>query len=151
MAVGKKNELPAPRNVDRELVAAAGKELVIQAGDLIAPRKGGLPNEELEKRISHRLDLINAYLTDETFLGRLAYTSLKDIAVAEAIQLDKLMALRGQPSIIVGHQNYKKLDELSSALLEEVRKRKLKVTATERKVDIVAQIAEDNDALDTNT
>lgn len=141
MPPSKHDQMPMPKNVGKDLIAQAGQEIIAKVGDKITPRKGGIPNEELEKRISHRLDLIDAYLTDETFLGRLSYTSLKDITVAEAIQLDKLMALRGVPSVIIGHQNYKKLDEISQAILEEVKKRRLKVTATERKIDITEDTA----------
>ena len=126
----KQNPLPKPTTrsltcVPQELVDQAGKELALSIGP-VPVRKGSIPTEELEARISHRLDLIHRYLTDETVLGRLAFTSYKDITVAEAIYMDKLMALRGQPSIIVGHATHKRLDELGPALIAELTKRGIK-------------------------
>jgi hypothetical protein len=91
--------------------------------------------EILEKRISHRLDVIDAYLDDETLLEKLKEAKLKDIGVFEGIQLDKLLVLRGQPNQIISMADHSKLDDLGPALLQELNRRQLKVTATETKTE----------------
>jgi hypothetical protein len=87
--------------------------------------------ETHEKRIAQRLEWIDTYLTHEKFLEKLDESKLKDIGIYEAVLTDKWLLLKGQPNQIISNADHSKLDDIGPALLQELNRRKLKVTATE--------------------
>jgi hypothetical protein len=95
-----------------------------------------VPNAKLEKRISHRLDILASYLQDDVLVDKLEKTKLKDIIILEAILIDKLLALRGHPSSILRVEDSRKLDEVGSLILDEIKRRGLVVNLQERKAEI---------------
>lgn len=53
--------------------------------------------------------------------------SLKDLAIASGVMLDKSLLLRGEPTQIMSHQQRKRLDELAPALIAEMQRRGLPI------------------------
>jgi hypothetical protein len=96
--------------------------------------------ETHEKRLSQRLEWIDAYLDQDTFFEKLKEAKLKDIGIYEAVLTDKLLLLRGQPNQIISMADHSKLDELGPKLLEELNRRQLKVTATETKTERTVEL-----------
>ena len=92
--------------------------------------------EALEKRITHRLDVVDRYLTDEVLEAKLEKASLKDTGIYEGIFLDKLLTIKGQPTAILRVEDSLKLDELGVAILKEIKQRGLSATLTERSVEV---------------
>jgi ribosome-associated translation inhibitor RaiA len=95
-----------------------------------------LTTHEIEQRVSARLDTIHAFLGEDDGANlrvKLEKASLKDISIAEGIAYDKLLTLRGQPTVIFGTQEHKQLDALLPALMDELKRRGTKVELTERK------------------
>ena len=92
--------------------------------------------EAIEKRVTHRLDVIFRYLTDEVLEAKLAGASLKDLGIYEGIFLDKLLLIKGQPTAIFKVEDSMKLDELGAAILREIKQRGLSATLTERSVEV---------------
>lgn len=92
--------------------------------------------EALEKRITHRLDVVDRYLSDEVLEAKLEKATLKDIGIYEGIFLDKLLTIKGQPTAILKIEDSMKLDELGTAILKEIKNRGLTATLTERTAEI---------------
>ena len=92
--------------------------------------------ETIEQRLSRRLDVIDRVLTDQEYSDRLSKVSVKDIAVAEGIYIDKITNLRGQPNRVVGSDTRTKLAELGVALLQEAQRRGLSITLKERVLEV---------------
>ena len=105
--------------------------------------------ETVEKRLSRRLDLLDQHLSDDTFKARVDKATLKDLAVVEAIYVDKLLALRGQPNQGVGSDTRAKLGELGATLLAELNRRGLNVKLTERTIEASTLGPEHADAIAT--
>lgn len=82
-------------------------------------------NDEIESIITRRMRLLDKWLTDERLEAVFAQTKGKDMAVMEAIWIDKLLALRGTPVATISVQQQHKMDELMPALLEEMKRRGL--------------------------
>jgi hypothetical protein len=61
-------------------------------------------------------------------------SKLKEIAIAEAIYMDKSLILKGQPTLIVGAAERVKLNEVMPALLAEMRRRNMTTTVSERQI-----------------
>ena len=100
-----------------------------------------LTSDELERRASSLLDELDTYLKANNYAAfktKLAAANLQQTAIFQGILIDKMLTLRGQPNQIVGYQEQASLDQLMPALLEEMKRRGLKATATERKVEITA-------------
>ena len=95
-----------------------------------------ITNPELEKRVSHRLEVINTYLDDAEFVGKLASSTLAQIGDYEKVLLGTRQLIKGQPTSIIGHGEQKKLDELGHLLLAELKRRGLSVKLTERKAEV---------------
>src|SRR5437867_10187450 len=104
-------------------------------------------NSKLEKRISHRLDILASYLQDDVLVDKLDKTKLKDIIILEAILIDKLLALRGHPSSILRVEDSRKLDEVGGLILAEIKRRGLVVNMQERKVTVDVPPGPDTSAL----
>ena len=96
-----------------------------------------ITREALEKRISRRLEIIDTFFTEEKLIQKLEKANLRDITIMEGTMMDKLLILRGQPSMIIGHLERGKLNELVPALLEEIKRRGLKqITETKAELEI---------------
>lgn len=93
----------------------------VELKDRVAP----IARDLLERRISQRLDLIDAYLTPETLIDKLEKSSLAQVGIYEGILLDKLASLRGQPTTIISVTDQRKADEVGSLLLRELERRGL--------------------------
>ena len=92
--------------------------------------------EALERRITHRLDVVDRYLTDEVLEAKLTKASLKDTGIYEAIFLDKLLTIKGQPTAILKVEDSMRLDELGTAILREIKNRGLTATLTRETAEI---------------
>lgn len=101
----------------------------------LAERVRPVSRDILERRVSERLDIIDAFLTVDKFLEKLEKTSLKDIGIYEGILLDKLAAIRAAPSVGITTQDQAKLDQLAPALLKVLEQRGLTAVATERRIE----------------
>lgn len=119
--------LNAARALDRKLQQKYSGEM-----EQIRP----LATEALERRLTRRLDIVDRYLDEETLLSKLSESRLKDIGIYEAILLDKLLVIRGQPTAILRMEDSMKLDELGQAILQEIRRRGLSATLTERTAEV---------------
>ena len=100
-----------------------------------------LTQDILEQRASNLLDVLESYLSAgnyQAFKDKIEKANLQQVGIFQGILIDKMLTLRGQPSSIVGYQEQASLDQLMPALLEEMKRRGLKATATERKVEIIA-------------
>ena len=100
-----------------------------------------LTQDILEQRASNLLDELDGYLRAnnfQAFKDKIEKANLQQVGIFQGILIDKMLTLRGQPSSIVGYQEQASLDQLMPALLEEMKRRGLKATATERKVEITA-------------
>mgnify|MGYP001581748706 CR=1 FL=1 len=91
--------------------------------------------ESLERRVSRRLNVLDRYLTDQRLTDLLAESKLKEIGIFEGIFLDKALVLKGQPTVIIGSEERVKLNEVMPALLQELRRRNLITTISERKIE----------------
>lgn len=93
----------------------------VELKDKVTP----IARDLLERRISQRLDLIDAYLSPETLLTKLETSTLAQIGVYEGILMDKLAALRGQPAAIITVTDQRKADQVGALLLKELERRGL--------------------------
>ena len=94
--------------------------------------------EAIEKRITHRLDVVDRYLTDDVLEAKLEKASLKDTGIYEAIFLDKLLTIKGQPTAILKLEDSMRLDELGTAIMREIKNRGLTATLTRETAEITA-------------
>ena len=103
--------------------------------------RGRLTADIMEERAGRIMDVIDDYLKggDEsysTLLYKLDKATLKDIGIFMGITTDKMLTLRAQQLGQWSPQEATKADELLIALMNEVKSRGLKVTATERKIEV---------------
>ena len=106
--------------------------------------KRALTAEIMEKRASAIMDVVDGYLKGQdgsyqTLLDKLKIASLKDVGIFSGIVTDKMLTLRAQQPQAWSPQEATKADELLVALMNEIKSRGLKVTATERTVEVAAQ------------
>ena len=110
-------------------------ELILNARPA-QPSAGLLSNEDLEKRLSHRLDILHLYLDDAELLGKMAQSTLSQLGIYESNLIEHRQLLKGQPTAIVGRGEQKKLDEVAKLLLSEIKRRGLSVKLTERTAQV---------------
>lgn len=91
--------------------------------------------ESLQRRVARRLNVLDRYLTDDKLIELLAASSLKEVGIYEGIMLDKSLVLQGQPTVIIGSDDRKRLDEAMPRLLTELRRRNLITSMSERTVE----------------
>ena len=103
---------------------------------------GGTPSnavtitkESLERRVARRLNVLDRYLTDDKLFALLQLSSLKEIGIYEGIMMDKSLVLKGQPTVIIGNEDRKAMDEVMPRLLVEMKKRGLITSVSERKIE----------------
>lgn len=94
-----------------------------------------ITKESLERRTSRRLNVLDRYLTDEMLHQLLSQSSLKEIGIYEGIMMDKMLVLKGQPTVIIGNAERAEIENVLPRLLRELNRRGLTATATERKVE----------------
>ena len=124
------------------------KTLTHVANDVLAAATfdgGGTPDdspvvtkESLERRIARRLNVVDRYLSDERLAELLSISGLKEIGVYEGIMMDKALVIRGQPTVIVGSEDRTAMDTVLPKLINEMRRRKLITTVSERKMEFVS-------------
>lgn len=86
---------------------------------------------ELEAAWGTVFDKSAAWLLDGDHLTeKLEKATFSQVAIGLGIAQDKIMALRGEPSVVVGYAERRKMDELLPLLAKELEKRQLTVTAT---------------------
>jgi hypothetical protein len=94
-----------------------------------------ITKESLERRVARRLNVIDRYLTDDKLFALLKLSSLKEVGIYEGIMMDKSLLLKGQPTVIIGNEDRKTLDENMPRLLAEMKRRGLITSVSERKVE----------------
>ena len=100
--------------------------------------KAELKSEQLRTKYSGLLTTAFDYLTDEKLLEKLEDSKIKDVAIAMGIWTDHLHKAQPVVKEQLSLADHTKLDTLAPALLAEIQRRGLTVTATERKVTIDA-------------
>lgn len=100
-----------------------------------------LTKEILAQRVSQRLDVLNEFLSDDTSLrGLLGIAAMKgklhDIGMYESNLIDRFIALKGDPSVLVGNTERGQLQAVLPRILALLEKRGI-LTATERKLELV--------------
>ncbi len=103
---------------------------------------GGTPSnavtitkDSLERRVARRLNVLDRYLTDDKLFALLQLSSLKEIGIYEGIMMDKSLVLKGQPTVIIGNEDRKAMDEVMPRLLVEMKRRGLITSVSERKIE----------------
>lgn len=94
--------------------------------------------ESLQRRVTRRLNVLDRYLTDDKLLELLAFSSLKEVGIYEGILLDKSQVLSGQPNVIIGSEDRQRIDEVLPKLMNELKRRGLITTVSERKVEFTS-------------
>ena len=97
-----------------------------------------ITKESLERRIARRLNVLDRFLTDERLQALLQESSLREIGIYEGIMMDKSLILKGQPNVIIGNADRIQIDNVLPRLLDELHRRKLTTTASERKIEFVS-------------
>jgi hypothetical protein len=94
-------------------------------------------DEQMVERVMRRLDALDAFLDDDQmWWEKLQKASLRDLAIYEGVYIDKLQALRGQATQIIGIQHQEKLDQVLPLLMQVMQQRGLSMTATETKCSV---------------
>ena len=89
----------------------------------------GISKKTLQERVNRRLQqLADVLEKDQLFEEKVRDAKFKDIAIAEAILIDKWLLLNDQPTQIIGYEERKKLDELLPALTAELQRRGFSAT-----------------------
>ena len=63
---------------------------------------------------------------------------MREIGIYEGIMMDKSLILKGQPNVIIGNADRIQIDNVLPRLLDELHRRKLTTTASERKIEFVS-------------
>ena len=94
-----------------------------------------ITKESLERRVARRLNILDRYLTEERMIAVLEKAPLREIGVYEGIMMDKSLILQGQPTVIVGNDDRANIEQVLPKLLNELRRRKLITSVSERKIE----------------
>ena len=94
-----------------------------------------ITKESLERRVARRLNILDRYLTEGTLQRLLEQASLREIGIYEGIMMDKSLILQGQPTVIVGSEDRARIENVLPKLLNELKRRKLITTVSERKIE----------------
>ena len=101
-----------------------------------------ISKESLERRIARRLNVLDRFLTDTKLLELLSESKLREIGIYEGIMMDKSLILKGQPNVIIGNADRVQIDNVLPRLLQELQRRKLTTTASERRIEFVSTPAD---------
>ena len=94
-----------------------------------------ITKESLERRVARRLNILDRYLTEERLVAMLEKAPLREVGVYEGIMMDKSLILQGQPTVIVGNDDRANIEQVLPKLLNELRRRKLITSVSERKIE----------------
>ena len=96
--------------------------------------------DQMVDRIMSRLDKLDAYWqSDDTILEKLDRSSLIQLIKGETELVDRLQALQGKATQIIGVEHQQKMDKVLPVLMEAMKQRGLEVTATERTLEITTK------------
>ena len=98
-----------------------------------------LKNEQLERRISHQLNVIASFLSDETLLTLLHGARLREIIGCEEVLMDKLLELRGRVPTGLMPSESLRIDLVAATLIDELKRRGITAQLTERKIELKAE------------
>ena len=106
--------------------------------------RGRLTADIMEERAGRIMDVIDDFLKGDAadyapLLMKLDKSTLKDIGIFMGITTDKMLTLRAQQPQAWSPQEATKADELLVALMNEIKSRGLKVTATQQILEVTAQ------------
>ena len=116
----------------------AVEKRILERNAEMAERIAPVTKDTLERRVSERLAIIDAFLTTDKIIEKLEKANLKDIGIYEGILMDKLAAIRGAPAANMSPTDHAKVDQLLPALMEVMKQRGITATATERKVEFTS-------------
>ena len=114
--------------VFRRAIADAEKAMMtpeVYDGGGTSEEAHSVTKESLQRRVSRRLNVLDRYLTDDKLIELLAFSSLKEIGIYEAILLDKSLVLQGQPNVIIGNDERASMASILPRLMQELHRRKL--------------------------
>jgi hypothetical protein len=93
--------------------------------------------EQMVDRIMSRLDRLEAYWQQEDKIQeKLDKVGLNHLVISETLLLDRLQALQGKATQIIGVQHQQQLDKMLPALMEAIKQRGLTVTATQHTLEV---------------
>jgi len=101
------------------------------------PARRKYNKDELKTDVQYLSQRLIDYLKEgDRFERLLTETKAKDMTVMLGILTEKMLLLEGQPTQIISQQQHKKLEDAMPALLEEIKRRGMKATLTQQKVDV---------------
>jgi hypothetical protein len=86
--------------------------------------------EQLKAILEDQLHRSARFMTDD----KLAEASARDLAVAQAAWIEKLQLVKGQPTAIISDHERKQMNELGTALLNEMRRRGITIDGQAQRV-----------------
>lgn len=108
---------------------------------LPAPNEAkAVKNEQLERRISHQLNVIASFLSDDTLLSLLQGARLREIIACEEILMNKLLELRGRVPTGITPSESQRIDLVANSLIDELKRRGITAQLTERKIELKADV-----------
>ena len=122
------DQAPAPKLPQKPTVAD---------DPVTVPARRKFTKEELKVDVQYLSQRLVDYLKEgDRFERLLTETKAKDMTVMLGILTEKMLLLEGQPTQIISQQQHKKLEDAMPALLEEIKRRGMKATLTQQKVDV---------------
>jgi len=104
---------------------------------ITVPARRKYNKDELKTDVQYLSQRLIDYLKEgDRFERLLTETKAKDMTVMLGILTEKMLLLEGQPTQIISQQQHKKLEDAMPALLEEIKRRGMKATLTQQKVDV---------------
>lgn len=119
---------------------SSGGPLPTVGNSFIRALKKQTSTEQMVERLMSRLDKLETYWQqDDKIEEKLDKANLNHLVISETLLLDRLQALQGKATQIIGVQHQDKLDQMLPALLEAIKQRGLEVTATERTLEMTTK------------
>ena len=120
------DQVPAPKLPSR-----------VALDPITVPARRKYNKDELKTDVQYLSQRLIDYLKEgDRFERLLTETKAKDMTVMLGILTEKMLLLEGQPTQIISQQQHKKLEDAMPALLEEIKRRGMKATLTQQKVDV---------------
>ncbi len=124
------NEQLRAAGIPGKVSEAVVRRMLVKHADVVTLKKKINTNEILD-RLDDDIYLIGSYIDDKVA----AEASLRDLAQAKAILIDKRQLLRGEPTAIVSDYERKKIHELLPALVAEAKRRSITIDVTPQRID----------------
>ena len=116
---------------------AAGNQFVAGQREQYKQLKKATATEQLAERLMARLDRLEQFWQDDDAIqAKLEKVALNHLVISETLLVDRLQAIQGKATQIIGVQHQDKLDQMLPALLDAIKQRGLEITATERKLEV---------------